>query len=184
MKKLLFIPLLALFAFGCNSKSDNTAGTSSDSTKITSSTSAEIIYPYTLAEPYKNWQADDQKNAVTVMKMLKAWETKNLTECAGYFADSVDMRLDGYRKKLPHDSIPALLDMSWANYTSVSIKMEDWEPVISSDKKDQWVTLWYKQNWVDKKGKADSMEMINDAKMVNGKIVVFDEHIQHYPAKK
>lgn len=184
MKKLFFIPLLALFVFGCNNKSDNAATTSTDSTKMTSSKTGELVYPYTLEEPYKDWQPGDQKNAVTVMKMLKAWETKNLAECATYFGDTVDMRLDNYHEKLPHDSLSAVLEMSWANYASVTIKMGDWESVISSDKKDEWVTLWYKQNWVDKKGKADSLAVINDAKIVNGKIVVFDEKIQHYPAKK
>ncbi len=34
--------------------------------------------------------------------------------------------------------------------------MEDWESVISKDKKEEWVTLWYSQKWEDMKGKTDS----------------------------
>jgi hypothetical protein len=67
---------------------------------------------------------------------------------------------------------------------NVTVYMQDWESVISKDKQDEWVTLWYKQVWTDKKGKMDSMEVVNDAKIVNGKIVVLDEAIRHYPAKK
>jgi hypothetical protein len=63
--------------------------------------------------------------------------------------------------------------------------MDDWESVISSDKKSEWVTLWYKQTVTDKKGHIDSMSVVDDAKIVNGKIVVLDEKIQHLgPALK
>jgi hypothetical protein len=146
----------------------------------------KLDYPYTLPNPYKNWQTGNQKNAVTVLKFIKAWETKNLDECLSYFGDTVDLSLDYFHKVLPHDSLANLLKGSWEDYASMTITMQDWESVISEDKKDEWVTLWYKQKWVDKKGKADSTNMVNDAKIVNGKIVVFDEKVQHYPpaAKK
>jgi hypothetical protein len=62
--------------------------------------------------------------------------------------------------------------------------MNDWESVISADKKDEWVTLWYKQIQTDKKGKTDSLGVVDDAKIVNGKIVLLDEKIQHYPVAK
>lgn len=182
MKKLLYFFGISLFALSCNNKDGKSGTDAADNSKTAT---AKIEYPYTLDRPYQNWQAGDQQNAVNVLKMIKAWETHNLKECATYFGDSVDMRLDSYQQKLSHDSLPSMLDGSWANYASVKIKMEDWEPVISSDKKEEWVTIWYKENWIDKTGKADSLNVINDAKMVKGKIVVFDEKIQHFaPPKK
>ena len=62
--------------------------------------------------------------------------------------------------------------------------MQDWVSVISKDKKSEWVTLWYKQKWIDDKGKADSANMVNDAKFINGKITIFDEKVQHFAAAK
>ncbi|MEI9958032.1 MAG: hypothetical protein WDM90_17405 [Ferruginibacter sp.] len=65
--------------------------------------------------------------------------------------------------------------------------MQDWESVISADKKEEWVTLWYKEYTTDKKGVVDSLGITNDAKIVNGKVVILDEKIQHLgppPAKK
>lgn len=62
--------------------------------------------------------------------------------------------------------------------------MMDWEPVISEDKKEEWVTIWYRQIQTDQKGVTDSMNVINDAKFKNGKIVVLNEYIQHIAAKK
>ena len=66
----------------------------------------------------------------------------------------------------------------------MTVKMGDWESVISKDKKTEYVTMWYREIWTDKKGKTDSLAVIDDCKIVNGKIVELDEKIQHFPAKK
>ena len=55
---------------------------------------------------------------------------------------------------------------------------------ISENKKTEYVTLWYKEKWKDKKGKADSIRVVDDCKIVNGKIAELDEKIQHFPAAK
>ncbi len=184
MKKLLFFACMALFAVGCNDKSSTTDATSSDSTKKADVQTTELEYPYKLDKPYRDWQPGDQQHAVNVMKALKAWETNNIAECVTYFGDSVDLQFDHFRAVLAHDSLASFFSAGRNDYTSMTIKMDDWESVIAKDKKDQWVTLWYKQIFTDKKGKTDSLGVVNDAKIVNGKIVVLDEKIQHYPAKK
>lgn len=184
MKKVFLYASCLLLVIGCNNSGEKAASASGDSTQMADSKTEAIVYPYTLDKPYKDWQPGSQQNAVMVLKMIKAWETKNLTECASYFGDTLDISTDYYHQILPKDSILGMLESSWANYASVNVKMQDWESVISKDKKDEWVTIWYKQSWVDKKGKADSMSVINDAKIVNGKITVFDEKVQHYPLAK
>jgi hypothetical protein len=158
--------------------------TTTDSAKAGMESTEDVTYPYTLDKPYKNWKPGDKKNTMVLLNMLKAWETKNVTECASYFGDSVDLAVDYYHKVIKHDSIPAMLERSWADYENLKIKMDDWESVISEDKKDEWVTVWYKQSWTDKKGKADSLAIVNDAKIVNGKIIVFDEKVRHFPVQK
>ena len=62
--------------------------------------------------------------------------------------------------------------------------MHDFESVISKDKKDEYVTMWYVQTTTDKKGKVDSVAVINDLKISNGKIVTLDEAIRHFKPKK
>jgi len=182
MKRFILLACSMLFAFACNQPGNKTEGVTTDSATADASTTAGLDYPYTLDKPYKNWQPGDQKNAVLVMKMVKAWETKNIPECVSYFGDSVEMHFDYFHKVVKHDSLPKLIEESWANYASVKIKMQDWESVVSKDGTEEWVTLWYKQSWVDKKGMKDSMNMVNDAKIVNGKIAVFDEKAQHLGA--
>jgi hypothetical protein len=159
-------------------------GTTTDSSKAGMESSEDVTYPYTLDKPYKNWQTGSKKNTMIVLNMLKAWETKNITECASYFGDSVELYFDYYHKVMKHDSIPTMLERSLEDYTTVNLKMEDWESVISDDKKHEWVTVWYKQTWTDKKGKVDSLAIINDAKIVDGKIAIFDEKIRHFPTSK
>jgi hypothetical protein len=44
--------------------------------------------------------------------------------------------------------------------------------------------MWYKQIMTDKAGKTDSMGVVDDCKIVNGKIVILDEKIQHLVAAK
>ncbi len=184
MKKVILFAGLALFAFSCNNKDDKSDSKSSDSTKMTSTNTEKLEYPYALNEPYKDWQPGDQVHAVNAMKSLKAWQDNKIAESLSYFGDSVDVRFDNFQKKVSHDSLTSILGGSRNGYTNVDIKMEDWESVISRDGKDQWITMWYKQITTDKKGKTDSLEVINDAKFVNGKIVILDEYIQHLAAKK
>lgn len=178
MKRLLLFAVIAFFIISCNNNGEKTE------TKAAENTSAVTYdYPYTLDKPYQDWQPGDQQHAVNVMKGLKAWENNNITECVTYFGDSCDLRFDNFHAVLPHDSLANFFSAGRAGYTSVKVEMSDWESVISKDKKDQWVTLWYKQIVTDKNGKTDSMGVVNDAKIVNGKIVVLDEKIQHLPAK-
>lgn len=185
MKKTLLFAFVALFAFSCNSGENKTDTKAAESTGTTASSSAvKYDYPYTLDREYQDWQPGDQQYVVNVMKSLKAWENNNMAECVSYFGDSVDLQFDYLRAVLPHDSLANFFSKGRNMYTSVTIKMDDWESVISKDKKNEWVTLWYKQVFTDKKGKTDSMSVINDLKIVNGKIVLLDENIRHYPAKK
>jgi ketosteroid isomerase-like protein len=74
------------------------------------------------------------------------------------------------------DSVKAMFT-TWRNgFKTVDVKMEDWESVISKDKKQEWVTLWYTQKWEDTKGKKDSAAYIDDLQMKDGKIVRLDEY--------
>ena len=59
-----------------------------------------------------------------------------------------------------------------------SIKMQDWESVISKDKTEEYVTLWYREYKENTNGKKDSMDVVNDLKMKDGKIIGLDQYIR------
>lgn len=184
MKKLLFISCVALFV-ACNNADTNEAKPAdSPVAPVTAAAAPKLDYPYTLPEPYSNWQPGDQQHAVNVMKALQAFEKGDVAACVAYFADSVAMRFDYLDTKLSKDSLQKFFVAQRGGFASMEITMNDWESVISEDKKTEYVTLWYKEKWMDKKGKADSMRVVDDCKIVNGKIAELDEKTQHFPAAK
>lgn len=170
MKNLLFAGLAVVLMLACKNQSEAPA---------TSGTEVEL--PYKLERPHPEWQIGKTENVKVVMDMLKAWESKDLAACATFFGDSAELGFDYYHEKLPHDSLAAFLESGWADLSSVKVEMEDWESVISKDQKHEWVTLWYKQINTHLDGKVDSINLINDAKIKDGKIVIFSEYGQHFP---
>src|SRR5205814_4951771 len=115
---------------------------------------------------------------------LKAWENGNMDEAVKDFADTVTVTWDYYDARLSKDSVRALIAEGRKHLKNATIKMDDYESVISKDKKNEWVSLWYKQIMMDDKGKIDSVYEMDDMKIVNGKIAILDEKSRHYPAAK
>ncbi|TWV93344.1 hypothetical protein [Chitinophaga pinensis] len=77
MKSFLFLLCSISLAVACNSNADKSESTHSDhSTQALSAAEEMPDYPFPLKEAYKDWQPGNKKNALVVMKMLKAWETK------------------------------------------------------------------------------------------------------------
>ena len=175
MKQMIYFVSILLLAAACN----NQAPVEEKAPVKAAINMAD--YPYTLDHAYKDWQAGKQENAIMVLKMIKAWENKNTAECASYFADEVEMNTDYVMAKMSRDSIISMLESSYKDIASIKVDMQDWESVVSADGKDEWVTLWYTQAITDTNGTTDSVNVVNDAKIVNGKIAVFDEYVQHFP---
>ena len=189
MKQTLVIAFIVFFAFGCNDKSSTTDTKTTDTTTTNTSASStepaeNFDYPYKLDHPYRDWQPGDQQHAVNVMKSLKAYETGDINACVDQFGDSVSLKFDGYQARVGKDSLKAMFARSRGDLSDLKIYMQDWESVISKDKKTEYVTLWYKEITTDKKGKTDSLSIVDDLKIENGKIVELDQKIQHFPAKK
>lgn len=184
MKNFFFFACVAVFAAACNNSTESATSKSTDTSGTTTATAEKMDYPYTLAEPYKNWQMGSQANVVTLLKGLKAFENGDVAACMQSFGDSTEIFFDGFHAKLSHDSLQKTFTAQRAGYKSLVVKMIDWESVISADKKEEWVTIWYKQIQTDQKGMTDSANVINDARIKDGKIVTLNEYLQHYPAKK
>jgi hypothetical protein len=184
MKKILFIGGLALFAAGCNNQvsSESARG---DSTSASSDSSSTIQYAYMPRNHQPdNWDRGDQKNVAMVLSCLKAFENKNVDEAVKAFGDSVEWAFDNFDAKISNDSLRAMFNGFWKNMANLRIDMDDYESVISKDKKNEWVSLWYKQVVTDNKGKTDSIFVMDDLKIENGKITVLDEKSRRFPAPK
>lgn len=177
MKKMLPICLLVYISISCNNPSGK------ETTKTDSSGAAKPVYAYTIKNP-DNWETGSSENTSVALNSLKAFENNKIEESLSYFADTIKWRADYMEGKYSKDSLKAMFTRSWSEMTSMKIDMHDFESVISKDKKDAYVTMWYVQTATDKNGKTDSMSVINDLKIVNGKITELDEAIRHFPIKK
>ena len=173
MKKLIVV-LLTVLVFSCN----NNSGTATkDSTKdtMTTSAAAPAKYAYSIEHP-DNWEIGSTANVVIALNCLKAWEEGKMDESLKYFGDSIRVQFDGLDKVMSNDSLKAMLSSGWNSYKTISEKMHDWESVISKDKSEEWVTLWYTQTWETKAGVKDSSAVINDLQIKNGKIIRLTEY--------
>ena len=185
MKHLLIVGLAATMLVSCNDKTATNDSNAADSSATTAAAPEETLnYAYALDSPYRDWQPGEKKHAAMVMKSLKAYEDGDIATCVSAFGDSVTLRFDGYTARVNNDSLQKILMNNRDQITSTKVHMNDWESVISKDKKHEYVTLWYKEVTTDKKGKVDSLSIVDDLKIVNGKIVELDQKIQHYPSKK
>ncbi|MEO5685489.1 MAG: hypothetical protein ABIQ88_22775 [Chitinophagaceae bacterium] len=181
MKKIMVIACVSVLTIGCN----NQAPAKEGSLPAADSTAEKIEYAYLPeSHPPDYWDRGDQKNVAIALKALKGFETGNIEESLEQFADSVAWSFDGFDARISKDSMRTLFKDAWKNMKSVQIKMDDYEAVISRDKKEEFVTLWYKQIVTDRAGKTDSMSCVNDFKIEKGKIALLDETTRKYPAKK
>lgn len=177
MRKMLILCLLVYISISCN----NPAG--KETAKTDSAGTAKPVYAYTINKP-DNWDMGSSQNTAVALNALKAFENNKIDESLGYFADTVLWKSDHMEGKYSKDSLKAMFVGAWNGMASTKIDMHDFESVISKDKKDEYVTMWYVQTTTDKKGKTDSVAVINDLKISNGKITELDEAIRHFKAKK
>lgn len=183
MRHLMIVTCVAFAIAGCNNETKDK--TASETTETKTMAPADVKLPIPLAMPYRNWQImDNNDNTIAAMNSLKAFIDKDYTALAATLGDSINVRLDGYAAKLSRDSAVKVFAAQRPMYVDLAVTMYDYESVISADKKDEYVTLWYKQAWKDDKGKADSMNVVDDCKMKNGKMIELDEKVQRFPAKQ
>ncbi|MDQ6755721.1 MAG: hypothetical protein M3004_02185 [Bacteroidota bacterium] len=173
MKRLILFFLTGI-AFSCNDQGTN-KDAMKDSTATTTTSSATLNYPYKIDHP-DNWDMGNSANTMTVLNAVKAFQDGNVVESAKYFGDSVHLQFDGLDKKVSHDSLVTWLTKMRNDYKSMDVKMSDWESVVSKDKKQEWVTLWYRQKWEDMKGNKDSADFVDDLQLKDSKIIRLDEY--------
>jgi hypothetical protein len=182
MKQFIAIICLGVALASCNNTATDKKDSETTAAKVETGSNAKLPFP--LQSPYKNWQMGSTENVVASMGALKAFVDKDFAALAALTGDSLEVRFDYYHATLSRDSAMKMFASQRPMYNDLTITMYDYESVISADKKDEWVTLWYKQAWKNDKGVADSLNIIDDCKMKDGKMIELDEKVQHFPAKK
>jgi len=173
--KTLLTPLVAVLLLAACQNHDPkiVSAQSSDTTK----------YPFQIKK-IQNWEMNsDSKNLVVAMTLLKTFENLDTAGMKKVLADSVWFTLDGYKFKGTKPEFLKQIQGEFAKMKSFRIEIEDAESVINKDKSEEWVSLWYNQISVMKDGKADTINLFNDIKLKDGKVLGLSEYVQH-PMKK
>ena len=179
-KTILF--LLATSLIACNN-SESTASkqTPTEETKVAAMSTTDLAYPL---KDWADWQPGSIDNLKMVLQALKDFENGNIDASLTSFADSIHLSFDQMEGTFSKDSLRKMFTAQRSDLKSMKIYMDDYESVKSKDGKQQYVSLWYKQIWEDKKGNTDSIEQMNDLRIVNGKIASLSEKSRRYPKKK
>ena len=182
MKQFMVITCIAFAVASCNNEDKNKTTSETGETKMVAA--ADVKLPIPLEKPYRNWQIGSTENVVAAMNALKAYVDKDYAALAAVTGDSLEVQFDNYYAKMSRDSAMKFFSADRPRYNDLKITMYDYVSVISADKTEEWVTLWYKQAWKNEKGVADSLAITDDVKLKNGKMIELDEKTQHIPAKK
>lgn len=171
---------------GCNNdnKKNEIPAAETPVTAASTTTETKAPLPYPLQKPYKNWEIGSHQNVVIAMSSLKAFVDKDFDAIGATIGDSIEVSFDNLNEKMSKDSAMKMFTKMRGTYRDIRIVMYDYVPVISANKDEEWVTMWYKQVWQDNKGKWDSANIVDDCKMKNGKMIVLDEKMQRFPVKK
>jgi len=143
---------------------------------------SNVTLPYTTSKS-ADWVRGDGSNVAVAMSALRAYEMNDMNALASTLADSVEIFDDNYYFKGTRDSIVGALTKMRKGIDSVFIRMEDYESVKSKSRGDQWVSLWYVQTSKSKGGKTDSSMVMDDIKIVNGKVAIVDTKGRRLPKK-
>jgi len=178
MKKSLFLVFLSVVFFGCGSEPKK------DEVKTDSTAKKEpLVYPFT-AKYSLNWQPGDEKNAVLALTSFKKYVDGDVKGSFEYFADSIEFIMDKFHFVGTKDSLLAMMTPMRAQVASMSVQPDTWITTYYPDQKDTWVTVWSTQKWTDKKGKTDSVYLVDDILIKNGKIREVDEKQREFPVPK
>lgn len=178
MKQVLFCFLAAGLFFSC--KDEKKTGEETAKVAGTADSVTQMDYAYTIEHP-DQWVPGNRENTRMVLQSLKDYENGNIEACMKSFADSVELSFDGFHGKFTRDSVQKMFTADRSRNKSMKIDMHDFESVKSKDGKKEYVSLWYNEKWEDQKGKMDSVSVMDDLEIKNGKIISIDQKIRHFP---
>jgi hypothetical protein len=159
MRKIVLFAGISLLA-ACNSGTkEEVASVSPNADSSASAAADNITYPYTAAYSSK-FAIGDPKDAEKILSLWKDWDNGDLSKSKDVFADSVNFYFwDGTHMNTTRDSAIAAAQQMRNSYASVISRVDAFIPLKSTDKNENWVTIWGMETHTDKKGKVDSISL-------------------------
>lgn len=175
MKKFLLPVLASALLIACNTNDTATVKAAKDSTTTTTTatTTAPLNLPFTV-ERTPDWVPGEPAHVAVAMNTLKAYVDNNMSAIGQYLADSVEFYADAVAFKGTRDSLVKFFSDHRNLFSKIDIRMNDYETVKSKNRGEEWVGLWYVETSAMKNGSIDSAMVMDDIKIVNGKVAIID----------
>jgi hypothetical protein len=177
MKKI-FIAAIAVTLYACNAEEKTPPG---EETKAVTSAPVVISNMSGYEATYsKSFEMGEAKHAEAVLALWKDFDNGNLEPSKALFADSVRFLIsDGSIIAGTRDSAIASVQ-AWRNtLSSVKSSVDAILPVRSTDKNENWVSIWGKEISTSKKGKTDSVYLQESWRFnKDGKIDLMLQHMR------
>lgn len=187
MKKILLLLLPVFIFFACSDNKTSIETASGDSVVTNKNDkdneNVNLNLPYTVAKT-PDWERGDAGNVAIAMNTLRAFEVNDMNALQQYLADSVEFYYDNISFRGSKDSLIGLFTGIRNSIDSMHVKMHDYESVKSKNRGEEWVGLWYTETLKPKNGKTDSTMVMDDIKIVNGKVAIIDSKMRRLTKKK
>ena len=183
MRQMILMFCVAGLCTACNNSQTSKDESKTSDAKVATATDEKMDYAYTIEHP-DQWEMGSKMHTQTVLASLKAFENGDMEAATKNFSDTVQLLFDGFDAKVSRDSAKAILSQNRKQMKSFKIIMDDFESVKSKDGTAEYVSIWYKEKMQDQKGNWDSLSVMDDLRMKDGKIASIDEKQRHYPKKK
>ena len=179
MKKIFFFLLLVTAIVACNNAPIETDPEEAKRDSLENAQRTSM--PYNVPNQ-PDWERGSIENVAIAMRALKAYETADINAMQQLIADSVEFHTDNFSFEGTRDSLVSLLKSGRARYDSMAITMHDYESVKSKKRGEEWVSLWYTKT--QKGSSVDSFMVMDDMKIVGGKVAEVDSKARRLPAKQ
>lgn len=138
MTKLIPVALLLLVA-SCNTPSNEPAAVTAEPTTAP----APAKHDYGVKATYSSdFALADPALGDIVVKLWKQYDENKLADGKDYFADSVDVKMPGFIKKMSRDSMIVGVSGDRSQYSKVNSVIDAIIPVKANDKDESAVLMW------------------------------------------
>lgn len=173
MKKFLLLLSFGTFLLSCNNEKTEPATTATTGDAVKSTTEMPYKASYS-----SSWSTDiSDADLKTVLTTYKDWADGNISGLAKAMGDTVSVEMNSGDHLVKSN---AELMKFWGVYrdslSSVTIDMEGWNKMYSTDKKEGFIVTWYKETDTYKTGKVDSASYHDINLVKNGKIIWYSQY--------
>jgi len=179
MKKLLLAVITIGFGIAL------LASCKSGSTAATDAKKDSVTMPYKATYSSSFALSDSSKYIQSVLQSLKDWEDNKIANGKAYYGDTIAFyHWSGAKFTGKRDSVLKMFQKYRDSLSSVKIEPAAWLNSHSTDKNEDWVSVWYKETDTYKTGKVDSAFYEDTNQLKKGKIVFTMDQRRNLPKGK